>query len=118
MFRLTTFGRPTLVDAGDLPVQLGRQPLALLALLAVLGEEGVGRATLLQYLWGDDSRDSRHSLDQLLSLLRKRTRRDIFVGTDPVRLEAAALQTDVVDFLEAVRAGDTCAPSTSTRPRF
>lgn len=112
MYRLVTFGPPALVGP-DGPVPLSKQRLAVLAVLAASGDAGLSRERLLLLFWGADggpgdarTAAARHALEQLLSALRKGVDAALFAGPNPVRLDAAALPSDVVAFGAAVRAGD------------
>ncbi len=107
MFRLGTFGGLVLTDAGGVPVIPQRRRLALLALLAVAGDRGLTRDKLLGYLWSESSSDNaRHALEQLLYSMRRQLPAELFLGTDPLRLNPALVEADVVAFARAIAAGD------------
>ena len=72
-FVLRTFGTASLVRADGAPVELPRGRLALLSLLAVAGDRGVSRERICDLLWPDvPTPRARHSLEQMLSVLRSR----------------------------------------------
>ena len=83
-----------------------RHRLAFLALLAVAGERGCTRDKLMAYLWPESPIEAaRHGLQQLLYYLRRQAHGDLFLGTDPVRLNPDAISSDVAEFDAAVAAG-------------
>ncbi len=104
---LSVLGGLRLRTATDDAVTLARRRLALLAVLAVAGDHGVGRERLVSLLWPDASDDAgRHSLEQLLSVIRRQLGESIFLGPDPVRLDPASLTSDVAQFERALEQGD------------
>jgi len=114
-FRLQTFGTLRLVGTGDDTV-LGdhghqRRRLALLAVVAASGERGRSRDQLLGLFWSDASQSrAQHSLGQLLYAIRTSLDGDPFTGTNPLRLNAAFIRSDIGDFGEALaRGGDEAA---------
>jgi serine/threonine-protein kinase len=110
-FRLQTLGTLVLQGpAGDAPgadfTQQSRR-LALLAALAASGERGRNRDQLLLFFWPDASQDrARHSLEQMLYLIRRSVGGSAFVGVNPVRLNPAVVTSDVEEFESAIREGD------------
>src|SRR5438046_1810691 len=110
MIRLKTFGTPALQrDDGPLgPGASQRRRLALLAILAAAGEEGVSRDKIVAYLWPDAGDDqARHALAQMLYLLRREEPgAEIVVGTSELSLNPDAIQSDVAEFKAALAAGD------------
>jgi DNA-binding SARP family transcriptional activator len=95
-YLLKTFGGLHLVGSDGAPVELSRRRLALLALLAVAGERGAPRERLVAFLWPDSPTEAgRHSLEQMLSAVRARLGADVFIGTDPVRLDERIVQSDL-----------------------
>jgi len=110
-FRLRTFGTLRLVGAADNTV-LGdqghqRRRLALLAVLAVSGEQGRSRDQLLGLFWPEVSQTrARHSLEQLLYAIRTSLDEDVFEGVNPLRLNAACIESDVGSFAEAMARGE------------
>lgn len=88
-------------------------PLALLAVLAAAGEEGVPRDRLLLLFWPDAShRSARGSLDQVLETIRSWSPEPLLLGPDPLRLNASIIGSDIADFEEALAAGH---PDTAVR---
>lgn len=82
--------------------------LALLALLAVHDEGGLSRDRIVALLWPEaDAERARHRLGQLLHLLRQDgMTADAVQGTAQLRLDRAAIASDVGAFLEAAARGD------------
>ena len=96
--RLHTFGGLSLTDGAEV-VASQRQRLALLALLAVAGDRGCTRDKLMAYLWPQSPIEAaRHGLQQLLYYLRRQAHGELFLGTDPVRLNPEAISSDVAEF--------------------
>ena len=98
--RLETFGGLALVrDPGD-ALAIGRRQLALLSLLAVAGEKGLSRERVIALLWPErDNERGRNSLSQLLSGLRRDVPEcEIVVGGADLRLNDAAVVSDVAEF--------------------
>lgn len=107
MYRLAAFGGLTLLDPSGSVVPLPRLRLALLAALAVAGPRGVTRDKLLALLWPESTAEhARHALEQLLYALRRQLPRELLTGTDPLRLNPAAITSDVGEFERAVADGD------------
>jgi DNA-binding SARP family transcriptional activator len=103
MLHLTTFGGLSLADGEASDVAIQRRRLAMLALLASAGKRGLTRDKLNAYLWpASASRDARHSLEQLLYSLRRQLGAQVFVGTDPLRLNADIILSDVAAFRDAL----------------
>ena len=111
-FRLQTFGTLRLVGTGDDTI-LGdhghqHRRLALLAVLAASGERGRGRDQLLGLFWPDASQSrAQHSLGQLVYAIRTSLGGDPFTGTNPLRLNAAFITSDIGDFSNALARGET-----------
>jgi DNA-binding SARP family transcriptional activator/TolB-like protein len=107
MIELKTFGGLRLASASGAAIEIARRRLVLLAIVAVAGERGVSRDRLVSLLWPDSSSESgRHSLEQLLSTLRKQFGDAIFVGVDPVRTNSSDISCDVTAFEAALQRGD------------
>lgn len=113
MLRLRTFGTATLEsDAGALgAASTQRKRLATLALIAGGGDRGVTRDKLVAYLWPERDDRARHLLAQTLYSMRRELSGangddDLFLGTDPVRLNPKLISTDSTDFEEALAKGD------------
>jgi DNA-binding SARP family transcriptional activator len=109
MLRLRTFGGLTLQQGGDVitgaPAQ--RRQLALLALLAVAGDEGMSRDKILAYLWPEkDIERARHLLNQLLYVQRSLGESpDLFNGRKTLRLLPDLVENDVQAFESALASG-------------
>lgn len=115
MIQLKIVG-PAEVTRGDddEPVRLAGRALALLAYLAVEGEGS--RQELCRLFWEErDDPSARHSLRQLLSMVRKELGVDPFLGSDPLRLNAETVSSDVADFRRAVEASDDAGLDTLVR---
>jgi serine/threonine-protein kinase len=110
-FRLQAFGTLRLVDSKD-ETLLGdhghhRRRLAVLAVLAASGENGLSRDRLQGLFWPEVSQArARHSLEQLLYALRSSLDDDLFTGSNPVHLNAALIDSDVGDFSDALARRD------------
>ena len=107
--RLLTFGGLNLLVGGQ--AQTGsatrRRRLALLALLAVARDRGLNREKVQAYLWPEsDTERARHGLNQLVYFQRRHLDgSDLFLGRKTLRLNRAAITTDVWDFEDALDAG-------------
>jgi serine/threonine-protein kinase len=113
--RLRLLGTPAVESGG---AGLGaaasqRRCLALLALLASAGHSGVSRERLLAYLWPEADADrAGHRLTQLLYLLRRDLHADALVlGSSELRLNPAAIASDLEEFRNAIERGDFEAAS-------
>ena len=107
MLQLETFGGLTLSDTGGAPAPTSRLRLALLTLLAASGGRGLSRDKILAYLWPESSpENARHALEQLLYSLRRQIPVEIVTGGDPLRLNPAAVVSDVGLFEHKLAAGD------------
>ncbi len=106
ILRIRTFGGLSLI-AAEGPVLLSqRRRLALLALLAVVGDRGMQRDKVLGFLWPESTPEgARHSLDQLVYGLRRELGQALFVGSNPLRLDPAVTSSDVGEFEAAVEGG-------------
>ena len=112
MLRISTFGRLALDDESG-PVggaASWRPTLAALAILAASGEQGVPRERLLSLIWPARSPErARNSLKQLLSTLRRFLPDSTITGTGILRLDRAAVSSDLWDFQAALATGDLSA---------
>lgn len=110
MLQLRTFGGLTLRQDGEniTGVATQRRQLALLALLAVAGDEGISREKLLAYLWPEkDTERARHTLNQLLYMQRRLTEDpEVFQGRKTLRVYPELIETDVRGFREALDRND------------
>ena len=107
MLRLNVFGGVALLDESGAAVVTQRRRLAVLTLLASAGERGLTREKLSGLLWPDSpAENARHSLQQLLYYLRQATKEELFLGTDPIRLNPELIGSDLADFESALARGD------------
>src|SRR5678815_1832834 len=105
-FRLLALGGATLVDSGGAVVAEQRRRLALLVLVAAGRGNGVSRDKLVAYLSPESpSESARHALHQLLYYLRQQAGDDVFLGTDPLRLNPDVITSDVAEFEDAIDRG-------------
>lgn len=101
--RLTLLGVPHLLRADGSAHPVQRLRMALLAVIAVSGRQGIPRETLLGLLWPErDPESARHALEQALYALRRDHGGEFVIGTDPVRL-GTAVACDVPEFEAALR---------------
>jgi serine/threonine-protein kinase len=107
--RLRLLGAPA-VEGGDRlgPAAGQRRCLALLGLLASSGPSGLGRERIQAYLWPEvGTEKAGHRLTQLLYLLRRDLQTDaLFLGSSELRLNPAAIASDVEEFGRAIERGD------------
>jgi DNA-binding SARP family transcriptional activator len=114
VLRLRTFGGLTLARGSEdlTGAVTQRRRLALLALLAAAGPVGMSRDKLLAYLWPEsDAERARHVLNQLLYAQRRQVGGDsegeeLFLGRKTLRLNPAAIETDVAEFEAGLAADD------------
>jgi DNA-binding SARP family transcriptional activator len=110
MLRLRTFGGLTLrLDGTPITgVVTQRRQLALLALLAVSGDDGMSRDKLLAYLWSErDEASARHLLNQHLYAQRRFAGdAGLFLGRKTLRLNPDLIESDVTAFGAALRVGE------------
>ncbi|MEO6057775.1 MAG: BTAD domain-containing putative transcriptional regulator, partial [Gemmatimonadales bacterium] len=108
--RLRLLGAPSVDSTGDRPgpAAAQRRCLALLGLLACAGPAGMSRERILAYLWPEgDAGRAGHRLTQLLYLLRRDLRADaLFLGSAELRLNPAAITSDLEEFGGAIERGD------------
>lgn len=105
--RLRTFGSVYLTDTGQLLSGAAgqRRLLAILSVLAVVGERGISRDKLLALLWSEGEPDkARHALTQSIYHIKKALRVErIFLNGGDLRLNPDALTSDVGDFQRALQ---------------
>ncbi|MDP9176635.1 MAG: hypothetical protein M3O61_03045 [Gemmatimonadota bacterium] len=92
-----------------------RKPLALLALLASSGEQGITRDRLALILWPEsDTAQSRNLLRQrLFHLKRDLLVTDLLEGTVQLRLNSAVMSSDVAEFERALERDDQRGAATA-----
>ena len=104
--RLRTFGSVYLTRNGELLSGAAgqRRLLAILTILAAVGERGISRDKLLALLWSEGDPDkSRHALTQSLYHIRKALGGErIFLGGSDLRVDPAYVSSDVGDFQLAI----------------
>lgn len=111
LFRLETLGTLVLREpegraSAAADAQQSRR-LALLAVLAASSGRGFSRDRLLLLFWPDSSQQrARHSLEQLLYLIRRSVDASVFAGVNPLRLNPAVMTSDVAEFEQALSGGD------------
>src|SRR5881409_3891038 len=110
MLELRTFGGLSIKDDGA-PITgaaTQRKTLALLALLAAAGKNGVSRDKLIAYLWPEsDTEHGRNLLNQACYTLRRDLReRGLLVGAGELRLSQDVLASDLQVFEDALQRGD------------
>jgi Tol biopolymer transport system component/DNA-binding SARP family transcriptional activator len=109
VLRLNTFGRLFLDRDGQRLSGAASQPrrLALLALLASSGEQGISRDRVLAMLWSESDEDrARKGLNQALYALRQDMGADeVFLGTRDLRLNPDLVTSDLAVFTGAIKAG-------------
>jgi serine/threonine-protein kinase len=95
-----------LLDSSGAVVGEQRRRLALLTLLAAAGERGVSRDLLMSRLSPEsDASSARHALHQLLYYLRRQAGEQVFLGTDPLRLNLGIVSSDLAEFEAALEHG-------------
>lgn len=107
------------VAGGEAPLSgaaTQRRTLGLLAVLAVVGEQGITREKLLGFFWPEsDTMRARHALKQALYILRRDLRdAELVLGTVTLRLNPASITSDVQEFEQALSQGTSSAPSSYT----
>ncbi len=109
MLRLRTFGGLSLSRGEEnlTGAASQRRRLAILVLLAATRAAGMSRDKLVGYLWPEsDAERARHVLNQLLYSQRREVDDEtLFIGRKTLRLNPAAIGTDVGDFEEALERG-------------
>jgi Tol biopolymer transport system component/DNA-binding SARP family transcriptional activator len=110
MLLLRTFGSLALENGGR-PIggaAAQRSRLAILAVLAVAGEDGMSRDRLLALFWPESDADrARGALNQALYALRRDAgEQELTLGTSDLRLNSKVITTDVGDFERLLDGGD------------
>jgi DNA-binding SARP family transcriptional activator len=109
MLRVYTFGRPHVRGSEGLVSGSAGQPrrLAILALLATAGEQGLTREKVMAYLWPEAEEDrARRSLNQAIYALRQDLgSEDALLGTRDLRLNRERVSSDLAEFEQALAEG-------------
>jgi Tol biopolymer transport system component/DNA-binding SARP family transcriptional activator len=109
VLRVQTFGRLHVRGPDGVVSGAAAQPrrLAILALLATAGEQGLTREKVLAYLWPDTDEDrARRGLSQALYALRQDLGADdVFLGNRDLRLNGDLMSSDVGEFGQALAGG-------------
>lgn len=112
-YYLRTFGGLALsrVGAEVALAENRRKPLALLALLAAVGERGITRDKLATYLWPEgESEKVRGVLKQTLYFLRQELAQpELITGESDLRLNPALIDVDLWRFELSCGAGNSAA---------
>jgi Tol biopolymer transport system component/DNA-binding SARP family transcriptional activator len=106
---VNTFGRLHVRGASGVISGSAAQPrrLAILALLAAAGGQGITREKVLAYLWTDTEEErARRGLNQALYALRQDLGSDgVFLGGHGLRLNPELVSSDVGEFEQAIDRG-------------
>jgi DNA-binding SARP family transcriptional activator len=112
MLRLTTFGGVGIRAGGAdgtpaTELAVSRRALALLVLVAAAPRTGISRDKVVALLWPEsDEEHGRNALRQSLHTLRRELRApEVLQGSDVLRLDPAALASDLREFETARTAG-------------
>jgi len=109
VLQIRALGRLHVLEGDRQVTGAAAQPrrLALLALLASSGEQGITRDKLLAYFWPDADEDrARRGLNQALYALRQDLRSDdVFLGSRDIRLNPDLITSDVGEFSRALAQG-------------
>ena len=109
MLRVNTFGRLHVRSETGIVSGSAAQPrrLAILALLAAAGDQGLTRDKVLAYLWTDTEEErARRGLNQALYALRQDLGSDdVFLGNRDLRLNPELVSSDVEEFEQALERG-------------
>lgn len=112
MIRLRLFGSPVveLPDGDPPPELLWRKHLALLVYLHCAGPRLLGRAHLLNLLWGDKPDSAaRHSLNEALRVLRRSLGREAVTTTGDQVALVGAVDSDLREVERGLAAGEAGA---------
>ena len=96
------------VESAAGSIEIGAQPMALLAVLACAGERGVPRDKLVALFWPEATPGrAAHRLSQLAHSIRRRLGPDdLVVGTGDLRLNPARVRCDLWALEAALREGE------------
>lgn len=94
-----------------------RKPLAVLAVLAVAGPEGIDRDALASLLWSDldDARARRALAQSLYALGREFPGDDLVIGGPQLRLNLARVSSDVAEIESLLAVASTAATLENTK---
>ena len=109
VLRLLTFGGMALrADDGASAIRLRPQRLALLAIIAAGGDQGVSRERLVGLLWPESDEDrAHHSLRQTRYAIRSDLGQEVINSSgSTLSLEESAITADIIDFRTAVERGE------------
>ena len=110
MLLVHTLGRLHVRGAAGLMSGSAAQPrrLAILALLAAGGEQGLTRQKIMAYLWPDAEEErARRMLNQAIYALRQDLGSDeVLLGSRDLRLNAELVSSDVAEFQQALAEGN------------
>ena len=99
---LTTFGSLAIADDGGAPPWLAtrRRALAILALVAAHGRDGISRDQVMALLWPElDAAGARNNLKQTVFAIRHALGVDVFDrGAATLRLDERVVVADVIQF--------------------
>jgi DNA-binding SARP family transcriptional activator/Tol biopolymer transport system component len=114
--KLLLFGGLSLINSTGDVVGQQRRRLALLALLSAANDQGMSRDRLVSILSPESSTESaRHALHQLLYYLRQQCGDEVFLGTDPLRLNPLIITSDLHEFEVAIERGELARAATIYR---
>jgi len=113
VLRLRTFGGLKVENsAGDANLSMRPRQLALLAIVAASGKNGIGREKALGILWADSSPQSaRHALSQTLYGLKRELGADVIPATPVLHLDSSKIESDVGQFKVAIAGHDWSSAS-------
>ncbi|HEY7568017.1 MAG TPA: BTAD domain-containing putative transcriptional regulator, partial [Gemmatimonadaceae bacterium] len=107
MLRLQLLGSFILSDTSGDIISTPPHRVALLAVLAAAGDQGVARDKLLAYLWPESTpAKARGSLEQMLHTLRASLGQPSALRGNPLRIDGDFATSDVAEFRTALNAGD------------
>ncbi len=107
MLRVEAFGGLAVVAQSGDPIPLQRRRLALLATLASASARGVTRDQLVGYFWPEATSEvARHSLEQLVYMIRRQFGEAVLRGGDPLSLNPELVSSDIAEFHAAIQRGD------------
>jgi DNA-binding SARP family transcriptional activator/TolB-like protein/tetratricopeptide (TPR) repeat protein len=89
------------------PVPFQRRALAVLAVLAVADERGIGREQLAALFWPESAEEqAKGAVRQMLHVIRKAVgSADVVLGTSELRLNALLIRSDLSSLKSAARSG-------------